>query len=247
MKHNLIKLALLLGLSALLWGCNKDFVDESKPYNALNPDVFPENMAQVDFFLNAPYANIHSAELFGFTGLGRFMYNIDHTGDLAWLGTNEWNEIQLFRMNSSNSYSGAQWRGLYRGVQQSRTFIDQVVPNFKQKKGSSLSAADTLALRYKLGEAHYLRAWHYFFLMNLYAQEVVVKGNGDNATPGVIIFTSDIKIGKREDEMRPRSTVKQCWDYIIADLTTATALLTDPTGGTKKTCFDVRRTLERSP
>ncbi|WP_343747007.1 RagB/SusD family nutrient uptake outer membrane protein [Chitinophaga sp.] len=235
MKRSMIKLTLFLGLSALLWGCNKDFVDDSKPYNVLNPDIFPESMAQVDYFLNSPYANIHSVELFGFTGLGRFMYNIDHTGDLAWLGTNEWNDIQLFRMNSSNTYSGAQWRGLYRGVQQSRTFIDQIVPNFKQKKGNSLSAADTLALRYKLGEAYYLRAWHYFFLMNLYAQEVVVKGNGDNANPGVILFTSDVKIGTREDEMRPRSTVKQCWDYIISDLRSSMALLTDPSGGAKKT------------
>src|ERR1700754_796352 len=71
--------------------------------------------------------------------------------------------------------------------------------------------------------------------MNLYAQEVVVKNNGDNTAPGVIIYTSDVKIGDREDEMRPRSTVKQCWDYVISDLTNAMAHLTNPTDGSKKT------------
>ncbi|RAJ87268.1 putative outer membrane starch-binding protein [Chitinophaga dinghuensis] len=235
MKRTIIKLSFILGLGMLLLGCKKDFVDESKPYNVLNPDIFPENMAQVDYFLNSPYANIHSVELFGLTALGRFFYNIDHTGDVAWLGTSDWNELQVLHVNAANAYAGSEWRGLYRGVQQARTFIDQIVPNYKQKKGSSISPADTLALRYKLGEAYYLRAWHYFFLMNLYAQEVVVKGNGDNKSPGVILFTSDIKIGDRADEMRPRSTVKQCWDYIIADLKTATAMLTVPADGTRKT------------
>ncbi|PUZ22994.1 hypothetical protein DCC81_21530 [Chitinophaga parva] len=233
MKRHIIKLSAILGLSALLFGCSKNFVDESKPYNVLNPDIFPENMAQVDYFLNSPYANIHSVELFGFSDLGRFFYNLDHTGDVAWLGTSEWNELQVLHVTAANSYSGTPWRGLYRGVQQARTFIDQIVPNYRQKKGSGLSAADTLALRYKLGEAYYLRAWHYFFLMNLYAQDVVVKGNGDNTAPGVILFTSDIKIGDRADEMRARSTVKQCWDYIIADLKASMAQLTDPNGGKK--------------
>lgn len=235
MKRTIIKLSFVLGLGISLFGCSKNFVDESKPYNVLNPDIFPETMDQVDYFLNSPYANIHSVELFGFTGLGRFFYNMDHTGDVAWLGTSEWNDLQMLHVNSGNSYAGAQWRGLYRGVQQSRTFIDQIVPNFKQKKGGNLSAADTLALRYKLGEAYYLRAWHYYFLMNLYAQEVVVKNNGDNPNPGVILFTSDIKIGDRTDEMRPRSTVKQCWDYVIADLKNAMANLTEPGTGVKKT------------
>ncbi|MBV8254106.1 MAG: RagB/SusD family nutrient uptake outer membrane protein [Chitinophaga sp.] len=239
MKRTIIKLSFILGLGISLLGCKKDFVDDSKPYNVLNPDIFPENMAQVDYFLNSPYANIHSVELFGLTGLGRFFYNIDHTGDLAWLGTSDWNELQVLHINAANAYAGSQWRGLYRGVQQARTFIDQIVPNYKQKKGNTISAADTLALRYKLGEAYYLRAWHYFFLMNLYAQEVVVKGNGDNKNPGVILFTSDVKIGDRTDEMRPRSTVKQCWDYIISDLKNATALLTVPGDGTKKTWIGV--------
>ncbi|WP_343667947.1 RagB/SusD family nutrient uptake outer membrane protein [Chitinophaga sp.] len=235
MKRYIIKLSFILGVSTLLFGCKKSFVDESQPYNVLNPDIFPESMAQVDYFLNSPYANIHSVELFGFSDLGRFFYNIDHTGDVAWLGTSDWNELQVLHVNAANSYSGAPWRGLYRGVQQARTFIDEIVPNFKAKKGSSLSASDTTALRYKLGEAYYLRAWHYFFLMNLYAQDVVVKGNGDNTEPGVILFTSDIKIGDRADEMRPRSTVKQCWDYIIADLKDAMTHLTNPANGTPKT------------
>ncbi|NIG56821.1 RagB/SusD family nutrient uptake outer membrane protein [Chitinophaga sp. Cy-1792] len=234
MKRNIIRLSFLICLSVGFFGCKK-FVDESKPYNVLNPDIFPENMAQVDYFLNSPYANIHSVELFGFQGLGRFFYNIDHTGDVAWLGTSEWNELQLLYVHAANSYAGAQWRGLYRGVQQSRTFIDQIVPNYKQKVGNKITPADTLALRYKLGEAYYLRAWHYYFLMNLYGQEVVVPNNGDNTKPGVILFTSDVKIGDRADEMRPRSTVKQCWDYIIADLKNAMDHLTDPSGGAKKT------------
>lgn len=233
MKHTFIIIIALLSLS--FFGCKKGFVDESKPYNVLSPDIFPESMTQVDYFLNAPYANTHCVELFGFSGLGRFFYNLDHSGDVAWLGTSEWNELQVVQINAANSYSGAPWRGLYRGVQQARTFIDLIVPNFKEKKAGTLSPADTLALRYKLGEAHYLRAWHYFFLMNLYAQEVVVKGNGDNNTPGVILFTSDIKIGDREDEMRPRSTVKECWDYVINDLKSAMAQLTDPADGAKKT------------
>lgn len=232
MKHIIIAITTLLVISFA--GCKKGFVDESKPFDVLSPENFPQNMAQVDYFLNSPYANTHCSELFGFSGLGRFFYNIDHTGDLAWLGTSEWNELQLLRISAANTYSGGPWRGLYRGVQQSRTFIDLIVPKFKEKKASSLTAEELRALQYKLGEAHYLRAWHYFFLMNLYAQEVVVKNNGDNQAPGVILFTSDITIGDRQDEMRKRSTVKECWDYIIADLNTALTYLKDPVTGVKK-------------
>lgn len=231
MKKVIISLSIIFAL--VIQGCS-DFIDDSKPYDVLNPDMFPENMEQVDYFLNAPYANVHCVDLFGYSTLGRFFYNIDHTGDMQWTGTSEWNELQLLQVKAANSYSGKAWKGLYRGIQQARFFIDDIVPTFKGKKASSLTPENLEALQYKLGEAYYLRAWHYFFLINLYAQEVVVEGNVENNKPGVIIFTSDVNVGDREDEMVPRSTVKQCWDYVISDLKSALEHLTVSSTGAKK-------------
>jgi hypothetical protein len=231
--NTIIKYIAVLTTTVLLLNC-EGFIDESTSFNTLNPDNFPENMTQLDYFLNAPYANTHCWESVGFMAFGRFSYNIDRTGDLAWLGTADWNELSTMQISSGNTYSESGWIGYYRGVQQSRLFIDNIVPNYKSRKGTSLSASDTLAIRFKLGEAHYLRAWFYYHLINLYAQDVVVAGNAENNLPGVILFTSDITIGDREDEMRPRSTVKECWDYVINDLKTSLAYLTDPVTGSKK-------------
>jgi hypothetical protein len=230
----IIKYMAVIATAMLLWQCD-DFIDESVSYNTLNPDNFPENMEQLDYFLNSPYANTHCWEGIGFMAFGRFGYNLDRTGDLAWLGTAEWNELSTLQITSGNTYSESAWIGNYRGVQQARTFIDDIVPAYKRRKGAGISPADTLAIRYKQGEAYYLRAWFYYHLINLYAQEVVVPGNVENNAPGVILFTSDITIGDREEEMRPRSTVKECWDYVIRDLQNALAHLTDPVTGNKKT------------
>lgn len=232
MKNTYLFIITILILS--LYSCSDEFVDESRPFDVLNPEIFPENMAQVDYFLNAPYTNTHSQELFAFMGLGRFFYNFDHTCDLAWLGTSVWNELAVLQVNAANGYSAGPWISLYRGVQQSRTFIDLIVPKYKEKKGSEISAADELALKYKLGEAHYLRAWHYYHLINLYAQEVVTTGDAGNKD-GVIIFGSDVKIGDRQAEMLPRQNVKDSWDYVVDDLKKSMELLTDATNNTKKT------------
>ncbi|GHT60496.1 hypothetical protein AGMMS50239_09570 [Bacteroidia bacterium] len=230
----IIKYILLLTTTVLFWNC-EGFIDESTSYNTLNPDNYPDNMAQLDYFLNAPYANTHCWEGLGFMAMGRFGYNIDRTGDLEWLGTADWNDLSTFQIKANNAYSESAWIGNYRGVQQSRTFIDNIVPNYKKRKGATLTPADTLAIRFKLGEAYYLRAWFYYHLINIYAQEVVVPGNEENNVPGVILFTSDITIGDREQETRPRNTVKECWDYVINDLRASLAQLTDPVSGAKKT------------
>ena len=71
-----------------------------------------------------------------------------------------------------------------------------------------------------VGQAYAMRAYSYFYLIQLYQQ--TYKGNEDK--PGVPVYTEPTVAGS---EGKPRGTVQQVYDRINEDLTKATTLLKD--------------------
>ncbi|WP_067149485.1 RagB/SusD family nutrient uptake outer membrane protein [Pseudotamlana agarivorans] len=85
------------------------------------------------------------------------------------------------------------------------------------------------------GEAHALRAFSYFYLVNLYGQHY------NPATASSDFGVPITKSTSAEDKAYPRSTVKQVYDLIMSDLESAVTLMeANPIDKNTKVLFDVQ-------
>lgn len=81
--------------------------------------------------------------------------------------------------------------------------------------------ADDAATKQLIGENYFLRAFSHFNLLRFYAKPYSVDPNA----MGVIIREST-----NENALKSRSTVKECYDFVISDLKKAAALMDSPRG-----------------
>ena len=208
-----IFIIIALGLAS----CEKDYLELSDP-NTLSPSVFPTTMEHMDLLLTSVYANTHSYGLYGHNFGGKNVFCFDHTWDLAWRADQHWNELTQNNAKSSDSYLYETWRDIWRGVQQANNFLG-VAPDFKAKYAN---ADDLEALKFMEGQAHFLRAWYYFYLVNFWGETFINNGQGGDKM-GVPIISN---VADSRDEMYvTRESVREVWDFIIADLKEAETLL----------------------
>jgi starch-binding outer membrane protein, SusD/RagB family len=207
-------LLLLIVITSINIGCEDLNVSDPGNYNSAN---FPSTVKQLESQLVGVYSQQRSNSLYGFEYLSKVMFSLDHTTDLGFTDFNQWNEMQTNNVSASNSYGEGTWVQLYVGVQRSNTLLTSI-ENYRAKymKDIEKSTVDLIE-----GEAHFLRAFYYFHLINLYGESFIINGAGGNAK-GVPIIPIVKTIA---DTQVARSTVKEVWDYIIADLTKSTTLL----------------------
>lgn len=96
------------------------------------------------------------------------------------------------------------WRYYYRQIFGANSIIDIL--------GGTDAVPETNALKIKMGQAKTMRAYAYFYLSQLYAKEY-----GDGSAKILPVYTStDV-----EKLNQPKSTAKEVWDLMVADLTQA--------------------------
>lgn len=93
------------------------------------------------------------------------------------------------------------WRGIYKKIGALNTIIAEV-ENFKGENGYDKVK----------GEAHYLRACWYFWLVNLYAKPYVKDAAGKE--PGVPIKLTNYV----QDQYFSRSSIQEVYDQVVEDL-----------------------------
>ncbi len=193
---------------------NDDNISDPGSYNAGN---FPATMAQLESVLTGVYSQQRANELFGFEYLTKMIFSLDHTADLGFTEFPQWNEMQTNNVSVSNSYAEGAWGALYTGVQRSSTFL-AATENYRAKY---MKEGEEGAVNLMEGEARFLRAFYYFHLISLYGETFIVDGVGGDAKGVPIIPT----VSTINDTQIARSTVREVWDYIIADLTKSVELL----------------------
>jgi starch-binding outer membrane protein, SusD/RagB family len=193
---------------------NEEEVSDPGSYNAGN---FPSSMAQLQSVLVGAYSQQRANGLYGFEYLSKMIFSLDHTADLGFIEFPQWNEMQTNNVSVSNVYNEGAWDALYTGVQRSSTFLT-ASENYKVKYMKAGEEAEVSAME---GEAHFLRAFYYFHLINLYGESYIVNGAGGNLKGVPLIPT----VNTIADTQVARSTVREVWDYIIADLTASVSLL----------------------
>ncbi|WP_165940188.1 RagB/SusD family nutrient uptake outer membrane protein [Dyadobacter psychrotolerans] len=182
----------ILLLSAILFvGCQSDLLD-TQPYDNLGESQFWITEKHALMGVNAIYNNLTQDMVYGqyfmLDCLSPYAYGYDFFEA----------EMTSSTTPYSATYSG-KWSQLYLGVQRANDALDRIPAM------SSLSDAMKNRL---IGEAKFLRALHYFNLMDFFGAVPIYE------TP--VVYS---------EAMKPRNTVEEVSAFIKKDLTEAIELL----------------------
>lgn len=212
-----IILCLLPFLILSIVGCKKDYL-ETKPSDAVTGDQLFSNYGAVNAALNGIYK-----EQFAFgTGddgshdnFGQKSFDLQmdlmgndmvvHTQGYGWFN-GDYN-LTTWQSAITGSQSDNAWYLYYDIGKQANALINNV---------DGLTDATTEQKDNIKGQSYGLRAYSYYYLINLFQQ--TYKGN--ETKPGVPIYLEDAIVGKE------RGTVQANYDQIVSDLTEAEELLT---------------------
>ena len=198
MKNSIYIIAfLLLGTTA----CNN--LLDVKPHSFSSDANYYQNEGQILRALNGSYASLQ--ELFtgdSFWALTEMRAdNTNYQFDETDRGAQQREELDEFLITSTNNYVNTTWSLLYRNIQQSNVILDRI---------DQVEFADEgLKERYK-GEAKFLRALQYFYLVRLFG-----------AVPLKVHEISD----PQDSFSEGRAPVEKVYEQIIADATEAAASL----------------------
>jgi hypothetical protein len=196
MKKRIIKIITLAAFIGLVFGCNQ--VDDQVPQNALPAeDAFTTPQGARAALIGA-YDVFQSANYYG----TRYLLFPDmQGGNLAWTGTfPSFGQIANRGILPDNVEVTNMWAQIYNGINRTNQILD------KAAKLDDPAFADKNNI---LGEAAFLRAFHYFNLVR-YWGGVPIK-----LTP-----TDDVDIVELQ---QPRNTVTEVYDQILIDLNYAIA------------------------
>ena len=193
----------------------KSFLDVTDP-NALPTAAFPTRLDDLDLMLIDLYGRLRN----GYFNSGLFnKVGIlpDHTADQGYNGA-DFNQYALISVLPSDGPLGSLWGSHYENVIRCNSFLESAA----RIRPTLITADQKKQLDVMEGQARFLRAFNYFYLINFFG-ETMITSEADKAKMGIPLWTSvatDIASTNKE-----RATIGQNWDLIIADLKQAETLL----------------------
>ena len=186
----------------LLSGCKKDFL-ETKPNTSINaPDAF-STPDKVGAAMNGLYDLM---TLSGFTN--HIMLTTDvKGGDMLVVSTGNYNRFVTeyqFLQSPTAGYGAQFWRDGFRLISN----CNQAIVNLPKAPITDAQKNEFIA------EARMIRAWSNYQLVRLFGQPYSVAPNS------LGIPKVEVPLGE-QDKTPPRATVKDIYDFIVADLTFA--------------------------
>lgn len=214
---NTVPLVMLISL--LTMGCNK-FVEEKDPSN-LTPDSYyttPEHAT-------AAIASAYAQTRFIGGGAGIFVQNFQMleavTGTVKTeTGQNsDLNNLLGLAFNGENLLVNNWWNGLYNMVAQVNLILEKV---------PGITPMDEVQKKKIIGEAHFLRAWSYFYLVRLWGDVPLITTSQTTSSP---------------DFFPNRSGVEEVYQLIVNDLVAAEASGLEWTDGTGRVSLGAVKSL----
>jgi hypothetical protein len=225
-------------------GCKQDFLDKPN-YGELSPEVFPQEISQVELFVNSMYANQHAFGLYGHDIFAKAFYPLEHTSDQDWINDAWWNDIHQNNLMPGNEGEFANvWRDGAHGVTYANLLLE-ILPEYRAKYAKT---GEEDQLKIIEGQAYYMRAWHRMILLGFFGESFISNGQGGDKM-GIPLID---KVAKTREEMYvKRATVKESWDAIVADLKHAETLMAGKTSWdaaniTKVTIWGVKAMLGKA-
>jgi len=186
-------------LFAVIPSCNKDLLEVTEQ-NRLNPDVFWQTADQANSAIIGAYSPLGNQ-----WGWGRMMnlfttYRSDATNPIPFQGVTT--DAANFSIEPTFGRLQETWGELWKTVLRANTILVEV-PNIEDPQFSDEQRNQIL------GEAHYLRAYQYFYLVTLFRNVPLIT------EPALTL--AEIKNGASDPEL--------VWQQIISDLQAAQASL----------------------
>lgn len=234
MFHNstLRQIALCTLLLTTATSCD-DVLDQSPPFALTQEDAFA-NADRIQKTVVGMYDQLQNLEFLGGRALIYSDIRSDDTNPASFFGG-----IGTFTALANDGTVTAAWTGGYRTLYGANFFL-QEMPKNTGRISAELESQYT-------GEAKFIRALVYFHLVNLFAQPY--NFTADASHPGVVLQLTAPDAGTAFDpsQAKARSTVREVYTQMEADLTDAIAGLpetyTTPFDKTGRATKDAARTL----
>lgn len=197
MKLKIFISASLLG-AAILSGCQKNFLNTTSPTQVLESNFWQTSTDAtqgVNAIYNALLAN---------NGFGMFMFN-DEATPLAASADAGYSNVTAFTapgVSSTSGWSSAQWSQFYIGVYRANLALEKI---------PTISFADTGLQHRLIGEAKFLRALNYLYLISQF---------GD-----VPLLTHTLGLSEAQTPQVTRTPIAQVRAQIYSDLDSAAMYL----------------------
>lgn len=208
---NLIK-SMILGGALLLGSC--DTMLDTQPRQSLTPETAFTDVESFESLLFSIYGRVRNFSYYGQTMMVAPEIMADNLRIIANTGRYIGQEANADRqhINLWTYNAGGQFSGLYLGINETNLLLTEI---------DKVEGDEALRTTLK-GEASFLRALFYFDLARVYGYEPGQEVNGWNAS---VVLRTTPTLGLSNADFRARSTNRQVYDQIEADLTTAIANL----------------------
>lgn len=218
-KHIII---ILIVAVAGMMGCGEDFL-EMENNGELSTEIFPQEIEQVELFVNTMYANLHSFGLYGHDIFAKGFYPLEHGSDQEWINDAWWNDIHQSNLSAGDMGEVSNiWRDCARGVTQANTLLG-ILPNYREKFAKD---GEEEQLKLIEGQAYFMRAWYRMMLYGFFGEEFITNGQGGEKL-GIPLINEVATT--REAMMVERATSKESMAAIVADFKEAEKLLAGKT------------------
>jgi hypothetical protein len=196
LSKRLGKTGLVLGLLASA-GCTKEYLN-IQPTNAVTVENFYKTQTDAQQAVTAAYSQLYQNGMFNYSlwGIGDVMSDNSFLGGGGAADGIEFQQLDGYNIPATNPLTTSHWQRAYLGIGQANQVLLRV-PNIDMDA--------TLKNRY-LGEAEFLRALYYFYL---------VRGFGD--VP--LVLTPATSAAEAASQTRTASA--QVYAQIVKDLTDA--------------------------
>src|SRR5699024_425791 len=197
----------IAGLSAC------DLLENQQPQQSLPAEGGLETLADFESALTGAYDNVQ--ELAGGTNSGQLAFANDIIADnTVWTGSfPTYVQIAEQQMAPNNGSIADQWDGNYQAINAANIII-----NGMGELEADQAAKDNIA-----GQAYFIRALEYYYLVQYFAKPW--GATADNSHPGVPIQLEAVT--SQDDFQNPsRASVSAVYDQIIKDLKKAEEMIT---------------------
>lgn len=201
---NLLNIVLIVGLLVSITAC-EDYLDLS-PISEETSDVAYENASQIEAALTGAYESFQ-AEYYVWDNV--LFQDVRSDNHYAGGDNPEIFQIDWLEVSPTNSRLFTNWSNIYNAIAKANVVIEKAPlvndPNLSENRRKQI-----------IGEAYFLRAYHYYTLVNNWG-----------GVPLVLNFTSS---AAPEDTQLPRSSSEEVFTQILEDLVIAIENLPDTYG-----------------
>jgi starch-binding outer membrane protein, SusD/RagB family len=206
LKASCLVIVIMMGIAA----CNDDKFLGITNENELVAENFYTNITNFNNALNSVYSALKSLDLFGQAFYIETLLALPHNADY-------WNAQCRNEVTSGDHWVYLAWRGWYRVVARANDVLDNA-PIYLANENPTQSEIDQIKLIQ--GQAHFLRGLSYFHMVRLWGEAAFADDSSKLAVP------LHLKVPQTTSEvLKPRATVGQVYNQIIADFKAAEELL----------------------